>query len=250
MATILSILSDSKEERSSKKLENIISLYPEDVARQGLDDIGLANYIMSHIALGCVCPRSPKLLSLEELRELGKRFLQTRKRFPPSAYLLIFLLYWPDGKVDEKPDAKKDDILADARQTARALHETRIKNVPVRKKRTNVLFFLGKGHGLQKIVHRSTIEKHIAGPLNEKRMRWDNDDLWKLDRVHRLLTNVPGWTENGKLYAEGHCKKSKIEILPLNASSVHGNENVTFYLGFTFIGFVAYNIQRQTDIKP
>ncbi|XP_056407908.1 sterile alpha motif domain-containing protein 9-like [Hyla sarda] len=249
-ATILSILSDSKDERSSKKLEKIINLYPEDIARQGLDDTGLANYIMSHIALGCVCPGSPKLLSLQILRELGKRFLHTRKAFPPSAYLLTFLLYWPDGKIDDKPDANKDNILANALQTARALHELRIKNVPVRKKRTNVLFFLGKGHGLQKIVHRSIIEKHIAGPLNEKRMKWDNDDLWKFDSVHRLLTNVPGWTENGKLYAEGHCKKSKIEILPLNASSVpHGNENVTFYLGFTFIGFVAYNIQLQTDSK-
>ncbi|XP_075207627.1 sterile alpha motif domain-containing protein 9-like [Anomaloglossus baeobatrachus] len=250
VATILSILSDSKTKRSSEKLENIIALYPEDITCQGLDNTDMANYIMSHIALGCVCPGSPKLLSLQVLRELGKRFLHTRKTFQPSAYLLTFLLYWPDNKVDDKPDANKDNILANALQMARELHERRIKNVPVRKKRINVLFFLGKGYGLQKIIHRSTIEKHIAGPLNEKRMKWDNDDLWKFDSVHRLLTIVPGWTENGRLYAEGHCKKSKIEILPLNVSSVpHGNENVTFFLGFTFIGFVAYNIQVQTDAK-
>ncbi|XP_073516442.1 sterile alpha motif domain-containing protein 9-like [Phyllobates terribilis] len=250
VATILSILSDSNTKRSSEKLENIIALYPEDITRQGLGDTDLANYIMSHIALGCVCSGSPNLLSLQELRELGKRFLHTRKTFQPSAYLLTFLLYWPDDKVDDKPDANKDNILANALQMARVLHERRIKNVPVRKKRTNVLFFLGKGYGLKKIIHRSSIEKHIAGPLNEKRMKWDNDDLMKSDSVHRMLTNVPGWTENGRLYAEGHCKKSKIEILPLNAPSVpHGNENVTFFLGFTFIGFVAYNIQVQTDTK-
>ncbi|XP_040290766.1 sterile alpha motif domain-containing protein 9-like isoform X1 [Bufo bufo] len=249
-ATILSILSDSKDERSSKKLEEIINLYPEDIACQGLDDAGLANYIMSQIALGSVCPGSPKLLSLQKLRELGKRFLSTRKVFPPSVYLLTFLLYWPDSKVDNKPDVNKDNVLANALKTARGLHEIRIKNVPVRKKRTNVLFFLGKGHGLQKIIHRSTIEKEIAGPLNEKRMKWDNDDLTKFNSVHRLLTNVHGWTENGRLYAEGHCKKNKIEILSLNPSSVpHGSENVTFYLGFTFIGFVAYNIQLQMDSK-
>ncbi|KAM3920832.1 sterile alpha motif domain-containing protein 9-like isoform 1-T2 [Leptodactylus fuscus] len=246
-ATILSILSDTKDERSGTKLEKIIDLYPENLGDKRLDDASLANYIMSHIALGCVCPGSSKLLSLEQLRELGKRFLSTRKTFPPSVYLLTFLLYWPDSKVDLKADGNKDEILVNALQTARALHEIRIKNIPVRKKRTNVLFFLGKGYGLQKIKHRSTIEKHIAGPLNEKRMKWDNDDL---DSVQQLLTNVHGWTENGRLYAQGHCKKSKIEILPLNASSVpHGNENVTFYLGFTFIGFVAYNIKLQTDVK-
>ncbi|XP_069809138.1 sterile alpha motif domain-containing protein 9-like isoform X1 [Dendropsophus ebraccatus] len=248
MATILSILSDSKDERSSKKLEEIISLYPEDITRQGLDDTDLANYIMSHIALGCVCPGSPILLSLQQLREFGKRFLYTRKTFQPNAYLLIFLLYWPDDKVDNKPDANKDQILANALHTARALHEIKIKNVPVRKKRTNVLFFLGKGYGLHKIVHRSTIEKQIEGPLNEKRMTWDNDKLWKSTSVNQLLTNVHGWTDNGRLYTKGHYDRSKIEILPLNASSMpHGNENVTFYLGFTFIGFVAYNIQ--TDAK-
>ncbi|XP_063816974.1 sterile alpha motif domain-containing protein 9-like isoform X2 [Pseudophryne corroboree] len=246
-ATIISILSDPNDDRSSKKLENIIDLYPQDVAKDGMDDVSLANYIMSHIALGCVCPGSVKLLSFQKLRELTKRFLNTRKLFPPSAYLLIFLLYWPDDHIDEKPDANKDIILTTALYTARTLHGKRIKDVPVRKKRTNVLFFLGKGYGLQKIMQRSKIEKKIAGPLNEKRMKWDNDVLSKTESVHRLVRNVPGWTENGKLYAEGHCKKNKIEILPLNPSSVpYGNENVTFILGFSFIGFVAYNIQVKT----
>ncbi|XP_075034196.1 sterile alpha motif domain-containing protein 9-like [Mixophyes fleayi] len=249
-ATIISILSHLNDDRSAKKLENIIDLYPADVAREVLDDVGLANYIMSHIALGCVCPSSLKLLPFQELRELSKRFLNTKKLFPPSAYLLIFLLYWPDENVDGKPDANKDIILTNALQTAKSLHGKRIKDIPVRKKRTNVLFFLGKGYGLQKIMQRSKIEKQIAGPLNEKRMKWDNDVLSKTDSVHRLLRNVPGWTENGKLYARGHCQKNKIEILTMNVSSVpYGNENVTFNLGFTFIGYVAYNIQVETEVK-
>ncbi|KAM4691159.1 sterile alpha motif domain-containing protein 9-like [Rhinophrynus dorsalis] len=249
-ATILSLLSDSKDERASKKLEKIIDLYPEDVKKQGLDDVSLINYIMSHIALGCVSPGSPKLLTFQKLRELSERFLNKRKSFSPSAYLLMFLLYWPDDKADNKHDENKDNILTFACQTAKVLHEIRIKNIPVRKKRTNVLFFLGQGHGLHKIMHRSKIEKQIAGPLNERRMKWDNGDVWEMVSVHRLLKAVPGWTENGKVYARGHGQKHKIEILPLNVSSVpHGNENVTFYLGFTFIGFVAYNIQIQEKVS-
>uniref|UniRef100_A0A8C5R4V7 SAM domain-containing protein n=1 Tax=Leptobrachium leishanense TaxID=445787 RepID=A0A8C5R4V7_9ANUR len=244
MATILSLLSDAKEERAAKKLETILNLYPDNNRQAGLDDASLRNYIMSHIALGCTKPGSSKLLSFQELRDLSKRFLNTRKTFPPCAYLLIFLLFWPDEKVDKKPDADKDNILNMALQTAKRLHDIKIKNVPVRKKRINVLFFLGRGHGLQKIMYRSKIEKQIEGPLNERRMKWANGDVWKLDSVHRLLKPVLGWTENGKVYARGHYEKQKIEILPLNSSSVpHGNENVSFNLGFTYIGFVAYNIQ-------
>ncbi|KAM4664285.1 sterile alpha motif domain-containing protein 9-like isoform 1-T2 [Discoglossus pictus] len=245
-ATILSLLSDLKDNRPREKLEKIIDLYPQDGKLQHLDNVDLINYIMCHIALGCVCHGSSKLLSFEKLRELSQRFLNQRKTFPPSAYLLIFLLFWPDQKIDKIPDANKDIILTFALQTAKRLHEIKIKNVPVRKKRTNVLFFLGQGYGLQKIMYRSKIEKQIEGPLNERRMKWDSGEVWKMNSVHRLLKAVPGWTENGKVYAQGHCKTQKIEILPLNYSSVpHGNENVTFYLGFTFIGPVAYNIQVQ-----
>ncbi|KAM8945731.1 sterile alpha motif domain-containing protein 9-like [Pelodytes ibericus] len=243
-ASILSLLSDAKEERAGKKVEKILDMYPEDITQAGMDDVSLKNCIMTHIALGCAYPGSSKLLSFQKLRELSKRFLNPRKSFPPCAYLLIFLLFWPDEKVDKKPDETKEKILTSALQTAKQLHEIRIKNVPVRKKRTNVLFFLGQGHGLQKIMHRSKIEKQIEGPLNERRMKWENGDVWKIVSVHRLLKAVPGWTENGKVYARGHGEKHKIQILPLNISSVpHGNENVTFYLGFTYIGFVAYNIQ-------
>ncbi|XP_075436049.1 sterile alpha motif domain-containing protein 9-like [Ascaphus truei] len=244
--TILSLLSDSRDDRSSIKLEKIIDLYPQDITQERFDDTDLINYIMCHIALGCVCPGSAKILSFQKVRELSKRFLNQRKTFPPSAYLLIFLLYWPDDKVDKEPNTNKDNILTSSLQTAKRLHEIRIKNVAVRKKRSNVLFFLGQGNGLQKIMYRSKIEKQIGGPLNERRLRWESGDVWEMDSVHRLLKTVLGWTENGRLYAHGHCKKQKIEIVPLNNSSVpHGNENVTFYLGFSYIGLVAYNIQVQ-----
>lgn len=244
--TILSILSDNKDNRSKGKLSDIVDLYKKCKENEILDDGDLINYIMSHIALGCVDLSSPKLLSFPELRQLSKKFQTQRKSFPPSAYLLLLLLYWPDEIMDREPDDKKDGILNYALQTARRLHGIRIKNVSVRKKRSNVLFFLGQGFGLQKFLHRSTVEKHMEGPVNEWRLKWDDGEVGKLERVQRLLKTVPGFTENGKIYAEGHCKKQRFEIIPINNSSVpYGNENVTFYLGFTYAGFVAYNVKVQ-----
>ncbi|KAJ1129600.1 hypothetical protein NDU88_007967 [Pleurodeles waltl] len=244
VTTIFSLLSDLKDQRSARKLEEIINLYPKDVQKERLEDAELVNYIMCHIALCCVSPNSPQILPFQKLRHLSSKYFRHRKTYPPSAYLLLSLLYWPDDLEDQEPSQEKDDILTSALQTMRRLHEIKIKNIPVRKKRTNVLFFLSKGSGIHKIVHRSKMEKLIAGPLNERRMKWQNEELWEMDMIHQLLKPVPGWTEDGKVFARGHCKKTKISIVPLNFSSVpQGNENVTFYLGFSFTGLVAYNIQ-------
>ncbi|XP_068118682.1 sterile alpha motif domain-containing protein 9-like [Hyperolius riggenbachi] len=243
---ILFVLSDYKEDRARVKLLAIVELYKKCAEHEVLDDIDLINYIMSNIALGCVAPGSSNLVSFQELRELSKRYQTQRKSFPPSAYLLLLLLYWPDEIFDRQPDAKKDNILNCALETARRLHEIRIKNIQVRKKRSNVLFFLGQGPGLKKFMHRSTVEKLMEGPVNEWRLKWDDGDMGKLVSVQRLLKTVPGFTENGRIYVRGHCEKQRFEIIPMNNSSVpYGNENVTFYLGFTYAGLVAYNINVQ-----
>ncbi|XP_071987984.1 sterile alpha motif domain-containing protein 9-like isoform X2 [Engystomops pustulosus] len=237
-STILSLLPDHK------KLSNIVDLYTRCSA--DLDDIDLISYIMSHIALACVAPNSTKLLTFQDLRERSKRYQNPRKSFPASAYLLLMLLYWKDDIIDREPDAKKDQILSSALQNARRLHQNRIKDVPVRKKRSNVLFFLGHGHGLYKLLHRSKVEKQMEGPVNEWRLKLDDGEVSRLESGQKLLRTVPGFAENGKIYATGHCKKEKIEIVPINNSSVpYGNENVTFYLGFTYAGLVAYNIKVQ-----
>ncbi|KAG9469699.1 sterile alpha motif domain-containing protein 9-like [Eleutherodactylus coqui] len=244
ITTILSMISDHSN--SITKLSNIVELYTKCLPGKNLDDIDLINYIMSQIALACVAPDYPKLLTFQQLRDLCNRFQNPRKSFPSSAYLLLLLLYWKDDIIDKVPDAAKDRILSFALQNIRRLHNIRIKNIPVRKKRTNVLFFLGHNYGLHKLLHRSTVEKHMEGPVNEWRLKSDYLDVGKLDSAQKLLRTVPGFAENGKIYAMGHCIKERIEIVPINNSSVpYGNENVTFYLGFTYAGLLAYNIKVQ-----
>ncbi|CAH2291900.1 sterile alpha motif domain-containing 9-like [Pelobates cultripes] len=155
---ILFLLSDSPKDEKQARLEAILQCYGPNVCQESLDNIDLINYIMCHIALGSVSTESTKLLPFKKLRDMSKRFLKDRTQFPPSAYLIVFMIYWPDDKFDEEHN---DNILTSAVKTAKYLHELRLKNVPVRKKRTNVLFFLGKGYGYQKVIHRSTIEKLI-----------------------------------------------------------------------------------------
>nr|XP_033816598.1 sterile alpha motif domain-containing protein 9-like isoform X2 [Geotrypetes seraphini]XP_033816599.1 sterile alpha motif domain-containing protein 9-like isoform X2 [Geotrypetes seraphini] len=203
--TILSLLSDLKDERSARKLETIINLYPKD--RTNLEVSSRINYILCHISLGCVSPSSPNLLSFQELRELSKSFFQKRKLFPASAYFLLILLYWPDNAEDKRSDPDKDDILKVALDSLKQKHDEKIKNVPVRKKRIYTQFFLGNGYGLRKIIHRSRIDKLSEGSLNEWRLKWLNGEVWKTHCIQQALKRIDGWTEDGKVFVRGHGQK-------------------------------------------
>ncbi|XP_069511091.1 sterile alpha motif domain-containing protein 9-like [Ambystoma mexicanum] len=242
---ILSLLSDSKDDRSAKKLEQIISLYVGDTHKESLDYADLISYILCHITLACLSPRSFKLITFPKLRELSKSFLKKKKMpLPASAHFLLTLLYWPDDEEDRDSNPEKDNILISALLTLKRLYEIKIKNVPSRKKRIYTHFFLGQGNGLDRTVHKSKIEKLLSGGLQERRLKWLNGEVWKAETVTRVLRRVVGWTEDRNVYVHGHCKSDKINILPLHFASVpHGNENVTFYLGFSFNGLVAFDIQ-------
>ncbi|XP_065419066.1 sterile alpha motif domain-containing protein 9-like [Chrysemys picta bellii] len=243
VTTILSFLTDSKETRSIEKLEKIINFYPDDPQKERLEDIDLINYILCHITLACLSPGSSKLLPFQTLRELSNRFFkQRRTAFPASAHFLLTLLYWPDDALDKEPNPDNNDILISALQTMKRMHDIKVKNIAPRKKKIYTHFFLGKDSGLSKIMHKTRIDKLIDGSLNDRRMKWQHGDVWNIGKIRDVLRRVSGWTENGKLFVQGHV--GQIRIVPLHYDSVpQGNENVTFYLGFSFNGLVAHDIQ-------
>lgn len=242
---ILSFFTD--ENRSAEKLERILSLYPENPQRNNLEDSDLINFILSHITLACLAPGSAKLLPLSTLRELSSRFFKVKRRpFPASAFFLLTLLYWPDDALDKEPTPDKDEILTTALQTLKRLYDIKVKDVPTRKKRIYTPFFLGKGYGLSKIVHKDKIDKLMVGSLNEKRMKWLHGSVWNIPTIRDNLKRVSGWTKDKNIFIRGHVKE--LSILPLHHHSVPaGNENVTFYLGFSFNGLVAYNVEVEND---
>ncbi|MBN3274373.1 SAM9L protein, partial [Polyodon spathula] len=245
VTAILSLLSDQKTERSGRKLEQIISMHPEDPQREKLDHTDLVNYIFCQIALGCALPRSQKLVTLQKLRELSLRFHKERNNTsPPSAFFLLSLLYWPDESEDREPSQQKNNILMSAIDALKRHYNIKMKNVPSRKKRIFTHFYLGQGKGLDRFIHRSKLEKFLNGTLNERRLKWLSGEVWATPEIAQLLKRVEGWTENDSVFVRGTSKGSKIRVLPLySASRPNGNENVTFYLGFSFDGPVAYDIQ-------
>nr|XP_020472142.1 sterile alpha motif domain-containing protein 9-like [Monopterus albus] len=243
VTSILSLLNHNDPKRAGKKLETIIGMYPENLTCKDLDQAELSNFIFCQIALNCTLPGSSKLLSLQKLQDLSKRFTtKGRDMSSPSALFLLSLLFWPETS-NELSSANSQTLLS-AIDALRRLCEQKREHRSTRKSRVMVHFFLGKAKGLNKIVHRSAIEKQIGGTLNEKNLKWREGEIWKTKDVVQLLKRVEGWTENGNLFVQGGTRHSKIRVFPrYSASLPNGNEKVTFYLGFSFDGVFAFDIQ-------
>ncbi|XP_031425216.1 sterile alpha motif domain-containing protein 9-like isoform X2 [Clupea harengus] len=243
ITTIFSLLSDQKDKNQVKVLEDIISLYPRNPLKARLDQMDLSNYIATHIALSCLSPQSPKLATLKDLQKLSQQFPNEKRDCLSSALFLLTLLFWPEEHDTEDVKDSKYGIVLSAVEFLKRSYWTKMKDIPQRRRRIFTHFFLGNGNGFDKFVHKTKVEKITKLlSVSEKRMKWFRGEVWKMPEITELCKRATGWTEDGTVYLEGP-RERKFNIPALNTGSVpYGNENVTFYLGFTFRGPVAYNV--------
>ncbi|XP_030645549.1 sterile alpha motif domain-containing protein 9-like [Chanos chanos] len=244
ITSIFSLLTDQKDkDQALKVLKEIISLYPSDPVKAKLDQMDLVNYIASHIALSCLSTQSPEPVALKDLQRLSRQFPKEKQHCLSSALFLLTLLFWPEENDSEEEKESKYEIVLSAVEFLKRSYWTKMKDIPQRKRRIYTHFFLGNGAGLDKFVHKSKMETMAKLPsLSEKRMKWFRGEVWKMPQIAKLLKPVAGWTEDGTVYLEGPQRK-KFYIPALYSPSVpFGNENILFYLGFTYRGPVAYNI--------
>lgn len=241
---VTSILSKLTEQREAVRLlESILSLYPNNPIKAKFCQRDIVNYIATHISLNCLSPQNQKVAPLKELQELCRQFPSDKKKCLASALFLLTLLFWPEDHDTDHEKEIKYEIVQSAVEHLEKGYWTKMKDIPQRKRRIYTHFFLGNGNGLDKFVHKRKFETITKGfSVSEKRMKWFRGQALKIPAIAGMLKHVSGWTEDGVVYLEGP-KKKKFSILPLYIPSVpHSNENITFYLGFTFRGPVACNI--------
>ncbi|XP_058510591.1 sterile alpha motif domain-containing protein 9-like [Solea solea] len=241
---ITSILSKLTEQRDAVHiLETIVSLYPSSPRKAKLDQRDIVNYIVAHITLNCLSPQASKVAPFKDLQALCHQFPADKKKCLPGALFLLTLLFWPEDKDTNHERENKYEIVQSAVEHMEKGYWTKRKDIPQRKRRLYTHFLLGHGNGLDKFVHKRkfySVTKVFS--VSEKRLKWFSGEAWGKPEIAEMLKHVSGWTEDGVVYLEGPQKK-KFSILPLHMRSVpHSNENITFYLGFTFRGPVAYNI--------
>ncbi|XP_072300399.1 sterile alpha motif domain-containing protein 9-like [Eucyclogobius newberryi] len=234
VTSIMSLIYNKDTKASGDKLERIFDMY-NPLLLKDLDPEELERFIFCQIALNCIKPGSTKLMFLEQLKDLFKFCSKKVKYFlSTTGPYLASLLFWPETDTELSPADSK--ILLTAIEDLQKLSEKKMGG----KRRTVDHFYFGKAKGLNKIVHKSVIEKQTGGP--ERKEKWLGGEVWKTPQVTRLLKRVDGWTENGRLFVK--CGDKKIRVSPRYSASLPlGNENVTFYLGFSFAGVVASDIQ-------
>lgn len=242
LISILSKLTDPRDTVSL--LETILSLYPSNPKNAKFGQRDIVNYIVTHITLNSLSPQARKVAPLKDLQALCRQFPSDKRKCLPSSLFLLTLLFWPEDHDTDHEKETKYEIVQSAVEHLERGYWTKKKDIPQRKRRIYTHFFLGSGNGLNKFVHKKKIENVTKGfSVSEKRMQWFRGEAWKKPEIAETLKCVSGWTEDGVVYLEGPPKEKKFSLKPLHVLSVpHGNENITFYLGFTFRGPVACNI--------
>uniref|UniRef100_A0AAY5EA69 Sterile alpha motif domain-containing protein 9-like n=1 Tax=Electrophorus electricus TaxID=8005 RepID=A0AAY5EA69_ELEEL len=188
------------------------------------------NYILANIILSQKDPTSAVLRPLGELQSLLKGLWEEQKeKRSPEFYLLVLLLFWPDGR-------KPEDNLIDISECLTYMHnafENTYKNY-LHSRYLVPLFLLKEGEGLQRFIHTLQLDRTMI------------DHLTKGDDGHEIkdLLRVEGEVRNYNVFVLRGQKR--IRISSNHPARVCGNGPVSFYLGFSIKGPVAYNIRMKT----
>ncbi|XP_048023031.1 sterile alpha motif domain-containing protein 9-like [Megalobrama amblycephala] len=200
-------------------------------------DIDAQNYILANIMLSQKSANSEILRPVPELQDiLQKLWGRENKNRSPEFYLLVLLLFWHDSakKTSNTPDLKECvQYMCDSYERTYQKHLRSRYLVP--------LFFLGSGGGLQRLVHSSRSNPdHFSDERNQieiTRLLTEEHENAEIESLQR----IEGEIRNHKVFA--FRGGNQIEVSPHNQASVYNKDLVSFYLGFTIRGPVAYNIR-------
>ncbi|XP_078257726.1 sterile alpha motif domain-containing protein 9-like [Rhinoraja longicauda] len=219
----------SLESENLKKIVELCYDRHEDYSKNCLE-----NYILAQIALAIHrLPSYPGEVSKAELRELSSRLCEMCAfDESPVPYFIQVLLYWPEDKAERT--AEDDECLIEALDTMNNLYKNKINDSTTRKKPTYPHVFLGCGTGFQRFIHSSPKER------GNGTYRWED--------LHGKLQCMEGWIENNKISIQGHCSETKISVHRGPKCLIQSRRSrVSFYLGFTLRGCLAYNVQEVSE---
>ncbi len=151
----------------------------------------------------------------------------------PELYLLIILLFWPD---DVQPGITNPPNLEKCLRNIYHSYKSKYQKY-LHSHYLVTLFFFSKGKGLQRLVHTSKLYQTALELLTEGDGSVEIKDLQRIN----------GQVRNHKVFAIR--REKQIQVTPHDPASVCTQGPVSFYLGFTIRGPVAYNIRYEANCK-
>ncbi|NXI80345.1 SAM9L protein, partial [Rhipidura dahli] len=204
------------------------------------------NLILANVVLNCIKPKSAKLRGPKELKSLLISILpeveQTSRCVEP--FFLASLLFWPQNVKQLNEDSQKMKTFVKClsesfKELYGTIHHSR---------QPLALFYLAKGRDLNRFVHKGKID-HLFSSLPEQELNslWQSGDIWKYQAVQDLLFPLDGKVEGNLIYIDcGRNENFRIPVQPVPScpgKNEPNMERVSFYLGFSIAGLLAYNTQ-------
>ncbi|NXC50921.1 SAM9L protein, partial [Penelope pileata] len=204
------------------------------------------NFILANIVLNCIKPESTELHHFKELRS---QLLSILEKVGPNTYcvepfFLASLLFWPENRKQLNEDSRKmEHYIIRLSESFKSLY-----GAVSRTKQPLAHFYLAKGSGLNRFVHKRKIDKIFSSvPEPKLNFLWQSGNIWKEKAVQDLLLPLDGRAEGTVIYVNyGSGEPFRIPVKPASSCLLKNGPNlqrVSFYLGFSIAGLMAYNIQ-------
>ncbi|NXW46070.1 SAM9L protein, partial [Nyctiprogne leucopyga] len=232
---------------ADREIEDIVEAYTflhEENAQATLKD--KQNLILANIVLNCIKPKSTKLHHSKVLRSLLLSVLWEVELTSPCVepFFLASLLFWPQNTKQLNEDSRKMETFV--RRLSESFKE--LYGTLHRSRQPVALFYLAKGSGLNRFVHKGKIDQ-LFSSLSEQELNslWQSENIWKEKAVQDLLLPLGGRAEGKVIYVDyGSNETFRIPVQPVPSCLLKSGPNierVSFYLGFSIAGLLAYNTQ-------
>uniref|UniRef100_A0A8C3K0K0 SAM9L protein n=1 Tax=Calidris pygmaea TaxID=425635 RepID=A0A8C3K0K0_9CHAR len=234
-------------QNADREIEDIVEAYAflcQENAPATLKD--KQNLILANVVLNCIKPESANLYPPKVLRNLLLSILQvvgpTSQCVEP--FFLASLLFWPQNTKQLDEDSRKmETFIRCLSESFNRLYGTlRLSRQPL------ALFYLAKGSDLDRFVHRGKIDQ-LFSSLSQQELNslWQTGNIWKKQAVQDLLLPLDGRAEGNVIYIDyGSNEHFRIPVQPVPSCLLKNGPNikrVSFYLGFSIAGLLAYNTQ-------
>ena len=201
------------------------------------------NFILANIILYCIKPTSKIVKPIKKLKDQLRELLQQTGmsyRYP-EPYFLASLLFWPENQQLDQDSRLMEKYASSLENSFRGQYKHMYRT-----KQPIAYFFLGKGNSMNRLVHKGKIDQCFEKTADINFL-WQSGDVWKEKKVQELLLRLKGRAGNNCLYIEyGINEKITIPITPAFLGQLRSGrsiEKVSFYLGFSIGGPLAYDIE-------
>ncbi|KAM8900595.1 sterile alpha motif domain-containing protein 9-like [Spinachia spinachia] len=159
----------------------------------------------------------------------------------PELCILALLLCWPaDGEATGVLDLSR--LIQRIKRSFRDVYELHLGSRYLRP-----LFFMGKGKGLGRMVHRKVLENLLLEQNPETKRDWINnwcrEKIFQDPKVQKDLVKVEGVVRHYRLFTTAGGRE--IELEANDRDSLWRPRAVSFYLGFTIRGPVAFAVRTE-----